>query len=61
MGAGAYDFQVPCERLEAVAAHIRQKGVEVYGLSHYEWLKATSYYFSDLDRNLLQFWLPDPI
>lgn len=54
-----YAFQVPREKLEAAVSHVRAQGVEVYGPTHFEWMQAISYYFYDLDGNLLEFWSPD--
>jgi catechol-2,3-dioxygenase len=53
-----YAFEVPQARLEEAAAHVRQQGVEVYGPRHFDWMQAESFYFYDLDGNLLEFWSP---
>jgi catechol 2,3-dioxygenase-like lactoylglutathione lyase family enzyme len=55
-----FALEVPREELEAAVAHLQEKGVEVYGPTHFEWMKAKSYYFYDPDGNLLEFWSPDP-
>ncbi len=55
-----FAFKLPREKLKEAIAHIRNKGVEVYGPTHFEWMKAKSHYFYDLDGNLLEFWSPDP-
>jgi catechol-2,3-dioxygenase len=53
-----YAFNVPRDQLESAVAHVRAAGVEVYGSVHFEWMSAESYYFYDLDGNLLEFWSP---
>lgn len=54
-----FAFEVPREKLEEAVVHVREKGVEVYGSTYFEWMKAKSHYFYDLDGNLLEFWSPD--
>ena len=55
-----FAYEVPREKLDEAVAHVRDKGVEVYGPVYFEWMKAKSFYFYDLDENLLEFWSPDP-
>ena len=55
-----FAFEVPREKLDGAVAHVRDKGVEVYGPVYFERMKAKSYYLYDLDGNLLEFWSPDP-
>ena len=55
-----YAFEVARADLEAAAAHVRAAGVEVYGPTRFEWMRAESYYFYDPDGNLLEWWSPDP-
>jgi catechol-2,3-dioxygenase len=55
-----YAFNVPRERLEEAADHVRQEGHTVHGPVYFDWMKALSYYFYDPDGNLLEFWSPDP-
>ncbi len=55
-----YAFEVPRADLEAAAAQVRAAGVEVYGPTRFEWMRALSYYFYDPDGNLLEWWSPDP-
>ena len=55
-----YAFHVPRERLANAVEHVRNQDVEVYGPVHFDWMKASSYYFYDPDGNLLEFWSPDP-
>ena len=55
-----YAFVVDSGDLEAAVAHVRASGVEVYGPTRFEWMKAVSYYFYDPDGNLLEWWSPDP-
>jgi catechol 2,3-dioxygenase-like lactoylglutathione lyase family enzyme len=44
--------------LDAAVDRVRSAGNEVYGPTEFEWMKARSYYFYDLDGNLLEFWSP---
>lgn len=53
-----YAFRVPAEKLQAAVHHVRSHGVEVYGPIHFEWMNADSYYFYDLDGNMLEWWSP---
>jgi catechol-2,3-dioxygenase len=55
-----YAFNVPRERLEKAADHVRQKGHTVHGPIYFDRMEALSYYFYDPDGNLLEFWSPDP-
>lgn len=54
-----YALVVPHEKLEAAVEHLRGNGVEVYGPTYFDWMRATSYYFYDPDGNLLEFWSPE--
>lgn len=54
-----FAFNVPCDRLDAAVEQVKAQGVTVYGPTHFDWMRATSYYFYDLDGNLLEFWSPD--
>jgi catechol 2,3-dioxygenase-like lactoylglutathione lyase family enzyme len=49
----------PRDRLDAAVEHVRSCGVEVYGPVEFEWMGARSYYFYDLDGNLLELWSPE--
>ncbi len=55
-----YAFAVPREKLASAVEHVRECGVEVHGPTHFDWMRATSYYFYDPDGNLLEFWSSDP-
>ena len=55
-----YALRVPRGRLDAAVAHVRARGVTVYGPMRLEWMNALSYYFYDPDDNLLEWWSPDP-
>jgi catechol 2,3-dioxygenase-like lactoylglutathione lyase family enzyme len=55
-----FAFEVPRERVEEAVAHVRSKGVAVYGPTELDWMNATSYYFYDPDGNLVEFWSPEP-
>lgn len=59
---GQVHFALRVERanLEATLGRLNSNGVEVFGPSRLEWMKADSYYFYDLDANLLEWWSPDP-
>ena len=54
-----FALEVARERLEEAVEHVRGQGVEVYGPTDFEWMRARSYYFYDPDGNLLEFWSPD--
>lgn len=55
-----YAFHVPHDKLADAVSHVREQHVEVFGPVHFEWMKATAYYFYDPDGNLLEFWSLDP-
>jgi catechol 2,3-dioxygenase len=55
-----FAFDVAREELESAVDRVRNAGVEVYGPTDFEWMRARSYYFYDLDGNLVEFWSPDP-
>jgi catechol-2,3-dioxygenase len=55
-----YAFNVPRHKLDAAVEHVKAHGVDVFGPVQFEWMKAESYYFYDLDGNLLECWSPDP-
>jgi len=50
-----YAFNVPRNKLTAAVAHVKAHNVEVYGPVQLDWMQAESYYFYDLDGNLLEF------
>jgi len=54
-----FALQVPGQKLEAAVAHLHKHGVAVYGPTDFEWMQARSYYFYDLDGNLIEFWSPN--
>ena len=51
-----YAFDVAPADLDDAVARVRDAGVEVYGPVKFDWMNARSYYFYDLDGNLLEFW-----
>lgn len=53
-----FAFNVPRDRLAAAVEQVKAHGVAIYGPAHFDWMQATSYYFYDLDGNLLEFWSP---
>ena len=55
-GAVHYAFEVSQDRLDDAVKHVRSKGVEVYGPVNLDWMDAISYYFYDLDANLIEWW-----
>jgi catechol 2,3-dioxygenase-like lactoylglutathione lyase family enzyme len=58
-GTVHFAFEVPRASFADAVAHVRDKGVPVYGPTELEWMNATSYYFYDPDGNLLELWSPD--
>jgi len=54
-----YAFRVERDDLDAAVAHVRRAGAEVYGPVSIAWMASVSYYFYDLDGNLLEWWSPD--
>jgi len=59
-GTVHFALEVARDGLEEAVQRVKQAGVDVYGPTDFEWMKARSYYFYDLDGNLLEFWSPDP-
>ncbi len=55
-----FAFDVARNDLDAEVERVRDAGVEVYGPVDFDWMSARSYYFYDLDGNLLEFWSPNP-
>jgi len=55
-----FAFDVARDDLDAEVERVRDAGVEVYGPIDFDWMSARSYYFYDLDGNLLEFWSPSP-
>lgn len=55
-----YAFQVDREKLPAAVKNVRDRGITVYGPVRQGWMQADSFYFYDLDGNLLEWWSPDP-
>ncbi len=53
-----FAFDVAREDLDESVERVRRAGVEVYGPVDFDWMQARSYYFYDLDGNLLEFWSP---
>jgi catechol 2,3-dioxygenase-like lactoylglutathione lyase family enzyme len=58
-GTVHFAFDIAPEDLDASVERVRAAGVEVYGPVEFDWMNARSYYFYDLDGNLLEFWSPD--
>ena len=52
-------FTVERADIEEAAAKVRAVGISVYGPVRLEWMQALSYYFYDLDGNLLEWWSLD--
>lgn len=57
-GTVHFAFDIAPEDLDAAVERVRAAGVEVYGPVDFDWMNARSYYFYDLDGNLLEFWSP---
>ena len=55
-----YAFDVDRADLDAAVERVRAAGVEVYGPVDFDWMSARSYYFYDLDANLIEYWSPNP-
>jgi len=53
-----FAFEVPREELQLDVDRVRGAGVDVFGPVELEWMDAESYYFYDLDGNLLEYWSP---
>ena len=53
-----FAFDVAREDLDESVERVRRASVEVYGPVDFDWMQARSYYFYDLDGNLLEFWSP---
>jgi catechol 2,3-dioxygenase-like lactoylglutathione lyase family enzyme len=53
-----FAFEVARDELDSAVDRVRSAGVEVYGPTEFEWMRAKSYYFYDPDGNLLEFWSP---
>jgi catechol 2,3-dioxygenase-like lactoylglutathione lyase family enzyme len=58
-GRAHFAFEVARDELDAAVDRVRQAGVDVYGPVDFDWMQARSYYFYDLDANLLEFWSPE--
>lgn len=59
-GPTHFALRVDRADLESAVKRVQQHGHAVYGPVHFDWMQATSYYFYDLDANLVEFWSPDP-
>ncbi|MDX1500772.1 MAG: VOC family protein [Thermoanaerobaculia bacterium] len=55
-----FALEVERSRLDVALARVRSAGVDVFGPTPLEWMRALSYYFYDPDGNLLELWSPDP-
>jgi len=55
-----FALEVARADLEEALQRVKAAGVDVYGPTDFDWMKARSYYFYDPDGNLLEFWSPDP-
>lgn len=54
-----YALAVKRADLERAVGKARAAGIAVYGPARFDWMQALSYYFYDLDGNLLEWWSPD--
>ena|SRR2546426_12697203 len=51
-----FGLEVARYELDAAIERVRSAGVDVHGPVEFDWMDAESYYFYDLDGNLLEFW-----
>lgn len=58
---GKIHFALDVKRslLEEAVSKIKKANIKVYGPTKFEWMNALSYYFYDLDGNLVEFWSSD--
>jgi len=58
---GSVHFAIRVERseIEQRLSRVRDAGVTILGPTHFEWMRADSWYFYDPDQNLVEFWVPD--
>jgi len=54
-----FAVEVNKDNLENALEKVKKAGVEIYGPVEFDWMKAKSYYFYDLDGNLVEFWAPE--
>jgi len=58
-GACHFAMAISRDELDQAVANVKDHGVEVYGPTRFDWMRATSYYFYDPNGHLLEFWSPD--
>ncbi len=51
-----FALQVDSVNLETAIENVREHKIEVFGPQHFKWMNAKSYYFYDLDGNLIEYW-----
>ncbi|PJA97779.1 MAG: hypothetical protein CO128_10765 [Ignavibacteriales bacterium CG_4_9_14_3_um_filter_30_11] len=58
---GSVHFAIEVNRLnlESVLSKLKNSNVKIYGPIEFEWMNAISYYFYDLDGNLVEYWPPN--
>lgn len=54
-----FALEVAREDLAEAVERVKASGREVYGPVAFEWMQAESYYFYDLDGNLVEWWSPN--
>ena len=54
-----FAFEVEKSNLDKAIEKVRNNGIEVFGPQRFDWMNAVSYYFYDLDGNLIEYWSPD--
>jgi len=52
-------LEVNKENIELALNKMKNAGIKIYGPTKFEWMNATSYYFYDLDGNLVEYWSPN--
>jgi len=54
-----FALEVNKENIELALNKMKNAGIKIYGPTKFEWMNATSYYFYDLDGNLVEYWSPN--
>lgn len=58
-GSCHFALEIPHSQFEDARRHIASYDVTTHGPIRLEWMQANSFYFYDLDGNLIEFWSPD--
>lgn len=54
-----FALEVKRENLDFALNKISNAKIKIYGPEKFEWMNAVSYYFYDLDGNLVEYWSPN--